>query len=135
MRGMIVAVILTAIPGSTVVAQSDNTSDFPSRLMLLIQSELDYLEVATLKISVDFDKVEPKKALAQIGARAGLSIEVHGTLPKEPRLTRSFEDATVKEVLTWYAGAIPVAYKAEGPNKLTVFFRAENLHRDKGGAS
>ncbi len=135
MRVMIVAVILTAIPGSTVVAQSDNTSDFPSRLMLLIQSELDYLEVATLKISVDFDKVAPKKALTQIGARAGLSIVVHGTLPKEPRLTRSFEDATVKEVLTWYAGAIPVAYKAEGPNKLTVFFRAENLHRDKGGAS
>ena len=133
MRVMIVAVILTAIPGSTVVAQSDNTSDF--RSMLLVQSELDYLEVATLKISVDFDKVAPKKALAQIGARAGLSIEVHGTLPKEPRLTRSFEDATVKEVLTWYAGAIPVVYKAEGPNKLTVLFRAENLHRDKGGAS
>lgn len=133
MRALILAVSLAAMHVPIVLAQSGDAEDFPSGVLLLIQSELDYLEVADREISLSLDKAEPDRALRQIAAAAGLSIELDGTLPKKPALTRSFEKATVKEVLTWYAREIPVVYKAKNPDTLVIIAR-DDARRDRSGA-
>ena len=63
---------------------------------------------------------QPKEILEQVRDKVKLAIEVRGLLPKEPRLTKSFVNATVKEILSWYAREVPVIYKAEGSKKLVV---------------
>ena len=135
MRVMILAASLTLIPVSTALPQSGAPVDFPADVLVLVQSELDHLEGAGQQISIDFDKVLPEKALAQIGKKAGLSIEVRGTLPKEPRITKSFTAATVKEILTWYAVTVPVVYKAESADKLAVLVPVRGMRDEKKGAN
>jgi hypothetical protein len=120
---MTVVLSLVAISGTLLLAQSDPVEEMPVDVMLLVQSELDYLKAAQREIDVELDGATPTEALSRIGEKAGLTIKVHGKPPRELKLTRSFEGATLKEVLTWYAREVPVAYRAEGPEKLTVVFR------------
>lgn len=88
--------------------------------MLLIQSELDYVDVAGQRISIDFREASPALVLSTLEKKTGLSIEIHGRLREEPRLTATFRFATVKRVLEWFARETGVCYRAEGPHKLLV---------------
>jgi hypothetical protein len=86
----------------------------------LIQSELDHLEAASRRITIELKDLSPSEALKRIGKAASLSIEVRGLLPQATKLEKSFEEATVKEILAWFAGEVPVLYRAEESGKLLV---------------
>jgi hypothetical protein len=105
------------------MAQSMEERDFPADVLILIQSELDYLDCADREIRIELDEATPAEALRRIGSAAGLTIEVDGTLPEVPKLSKSFENASVKEVLTWYASRVPVLYKTKSVRKLVVLVR------------
>ena len=77
---------------------------------LLVQSELNYLTAGDRRISIDIKESSPKDALQQIRKKAQLNVEVKGDLPKTPTLTVSFRDATVKEVLKWFAEKAGVVF-------------------------
>jgi hypothetical protein len=130
MKAILLAASLVIVLATNVAAQTDAQYDPP-----LIQSELDYLAVASRRVSLDFKELQPKEVLGQIGKKAKLDIEVHGLLPKEPRLTKSFANATVKEILSWYAREVPVIYKAEGSEKLVVLVNTQDVSGDKREAS
>jgi hypothetical protein len=120
MRTLIVAVVFALLSVSTSFAQASDQLEPPGDALLLVQSELEYLEVANQRISIDFKEASPEKALEQIGKKLPLVIEIQRTLPEEPKLTRSFRDAKVKEILQWFASEVSVSYHAERPNKLLV---------------
>ena len=126
MRVVVLAAVATMISMPTAMAQLDPPPEFPADVLVLIQSELDYLEVAGHRISIDLKEVLPEQALEQIGKKARISIDVRGTFSKKPRLTVSFADATVKEILEWFAEEAPVYYKAEWPNKLVVIIPSKD---------
>jgi hypothetical protein len=130
MKAILLAAGLIVVFATNSVAQTDAQYDPP-----LIQSELDYLAVSSRRVSLDFKELEPKKTLEQIGDKVKLDIEVRGFLPNEPRLTKVFVNATVKEILSWYAREVPVIYKAEGSEKLVVLVNTEGGSRDKKEAS
>lgn len=132
MRLLIVTIGLSFASIMTALAQSGNTNDIPANAMVLVQSELDHLASANRKISVEFDKVVPEAALTRIGKSADLSIEIHGSLPKTPLLSKSFENVTVKEVLVWFAETVPVLYRAEGSDKLAVMPASGARHERSG---
>ena len=120
MRTLIVAVVFALLPVSISFAQAGDQLEPPGDALLLVQSELEYLEVANHRISIDFKGASPEKAPEQIGKKSPLVIEIQCTLPEEPKLTRSFRDATVKAILQWLAKEVSVSYHAERPNKLIV---------------
>ena len=136
MRALVIAVGLVATSVPIVSAQSGDANDFPSDVLLLTQSEVDYLEDAGREISLALVKAKPDQALKQIARIAGLALEIEGTLPRRPALTKSFENATVKEVLTWYAGEVPVVYRAKDRSTLVVVARGDaDEGRSGAGAS
>jgi hypothetical protein len=53
--------------------------------------------------------------------KSGLTIEIKGSLPKDVLLSPSFKDAPTKTILTWLAEKLPIQFRAEPPNTLTVF--------------
>ena len=130
MKAILLTAGLAIFLATNVVAQTDAQYDPP-----LIQSELDYLAVANRRVSLDFKGLQPKEILEQIGDKVTLDIEVRGLLPKEPRLTKSFANATVKEILSWYAREVPVIYKAKGSEKLVVLVNTQDVSGDKQEAS
>jgi cytochrome c-type biogenesis protein CcmE len=134
MRVIVVAISFAVISIPIVIAQPADANDIPSDALLLIHSELDYLEVADREISLTLDRANPHHAIKQIATTAGLSIEVDGILPMEPTLTKSFENSTVKDVLTWYASEVKVMYKAISPDRLVIIAHGD-MRRDKIGAS
>ncbi len=88
--------------------------------LLLVQSELDYLKVGDRRISIDIKESSPRDALKQIRKKAQFVVEVKGDLPKTPTLTVTFRDATVKEVLKWFAEKVGVVYSVDRGGKLLV---------------
>ncbi|MBD3868949.1 MAG: hypothetical protein IFK94_12545 [Acidobacteria bacterium] len=134
MRVLVVAISLAVMSIPIVIAQPTDANDIPPDVLLLIQSELDYLEGSDREISLTLDQADPHQAIKQIAATAGLSIEVDGILPMKPTLTKSFENATVKDVLTWYASEVKVIYKAKSPDRLVVIAHGD-IRRDKKEAS
>ncbi len=92
----------------------------PDDGLLLVQSELDYLKVGDRRISIDIKESSPRDALQQIRKKAQLAVEVKGDLPKTPTLTVTFRDATVKEVLKWFAEKVGVVYSVDRGEKLLV---------------
>ena len=89
------------------------TSDDPypqDDVFLLVQSELNYLKAGDRRIDIDIKESSPEDALQQIRKKAQLVVEVKGDLPKTPTLTVTFRDATVKEVLKWFAEKVAVVY-------------------------
>jgi len=130
MKAVVLAASLVIVLATNVVAQTDAPYDPP-----LIQSELDYLAVAGRRVSLDFKELQPKEVLEQIGEKVKLDIQVRGLLPKEPRLTKSFANATVKEILSWYAREVPVIYKAKNSEKLVVLVNTEDVSGDTREAS
>jgi hypothetical protein len=92
--------------------------------LLLVQSELDLLAHASRVVTLEFDAARPSAVLQAIEEKSGLTIEVQGTLPERAGLSRSFREATVKEVLTWFSHELQVSFKAEPPDKLSVIVHA-----------
>jgi hypothetical protein len=117
----ILAISLSLILSSGGMAQSPRDVDTLDDVLLLIQSELDYLEAGDRRISVEIREASPDDALKEIGRKAQLTIRVKGSLPKTPRLTATFRDATVKEVLKWFAKKVGVVYRVDPGDELLVF--------------
>lgn len=88
---------------------------------LLIQSELAHLEGSDRRIQVEIKNATPEAALRRIRKAARLVIQVEGELPKTPVLTGTFEDATLEEVLKWFAERVDVVYRVDGKDRLRVF--------------
>jgi hypothetical protein len=95
----------------------------PADVQLLVQSELDYLAAAQRPITLEVERATPAAVLEQIAAHSGLEIDVRGALPRQATLTASFRDTQAKAVLAWFAEQVPVAFKAEPPNRLLVVAR------------
>lgn len=104
------------------LAQVGDVPQPPDGGLVLVQSEIDYLEAATRRIDVEFENLRPRAAAERIGKVAGLAVDFRGPLPAEPRLSASFEDATVKSVLEWFASKVPVTFKAEKKDRLLVVY-------------
>jgi hypothetical protein len=97
--------------------------EVPQDVLVLVQSELDYLAAAERAITLEVERAVPAAVLEQIAARSGLVIDVRGTLPPKALLTSSFRDTKTKTVLAWFAEQVPVAFKAEPPNRLLVIVK------------
>lgn len=106
---------------SAAAAQSPAQGDPPGDVQLLIQSELDYLEAGSRRMTIEIKGATPEVALEKIGKRAQLEITVRGTLPGRPKLTAVFRQATVKDVLKWFADETGVVYRVDSGDKLSVF--------------
>lgn len=120
MRFLIFPTAIALLPLSAATAQPTGPPDPPREVMLLIQSELDYLEVAARRVSIDFVEEPPARVLDRLGKTVPLNIAVVGRLPAERRLTATFRHATVRQVLEWFARQLDVYYSAEGPDELRV---------------
>ena len=129
MPALILALVLTLLLAPAAIAQSEDSIEPPSSLLLLVHSELEYLTVANHRISIEFKNAPPAVALRQLSKKARLRIEVRDTLPNETKLTASFRDVTVKEVLEWFAKETDVFYRVEQPDRLLVLFR-KSARRD-----
>ncbi len=99
MPALILAVVFALLLAPAAIAQSEDSIEPPRSLLLLVHSELEYLAVANHRISIEFKNAPPVVALRQLSKKARLPIEVRDTLPTETKLTASFRDVTVKEVL------------------------------------
>ena len=110
MKVSIVTFVLLVLIASPLAGQSDGTSALPPDAMLLVQSELDYLRASKRRITVSFQQATPEAALLQVERAARVSIAWSGTPPKGLKVTRSFDHATLKEVLTWYARRVTLTY-------------------------
>ena len=120
-RGMyMLAVALLLILSFDVAAKTSDDPYPPDDMFLLVHSELDYLEAGYRRISMDIKASSPKDALQQIRKKAKLVVEVKGDLPETPILTSTFRDATVKEVLKWFAEKVGVLYRVDPGDKLLV---------------
>jgi len=115
------AVLALMMLSSVAAAQSPPREDPPGDVGLLIQSELDYLEAGSRRISFEVKDESPGVTLEKLGKKVPLEITVKGTLPAEPKLTTTFREATVKEVLKWFADETGVVYRVDRGDKLTVF--------------
>jgi hypothetical protein len=93
----------------------------PGDALILVQSELAYLEASDRRITVEVKGAAPANVLATIAKRGGFTLETQGKLPERPRLTASFRDATVRSVLEWFAEKVGVTYRTDRPDKLMVF--------------
>ena len=129
MPALILALVLTLLLAPAAIAQSEDSIEPPSSLLLLVHSELEYLSVANHRISIEFKNASPVVALRQLSKKARLSFEVRNTLPNEAKLTASFRDVTVKEVLDWFAEETDVFYRVEQPDRLLVLFQ-KSARRD-----
>ncbi len=116
-----VAAALLLILSFDAAAQTSGDPYPPGDVFLLVQSELDYLKAGDRRISIDIKASSPRDALQQIRKKAQLVVEVKGDLPKTPTLTVTFRDATVKEVLKWFAKKVGVLYRVDPGDKLVVF--------------
>ena len=115
------AVALLLILSFDAAAQTSDDPYPPDDLFLLVQSELNYLKAGDRRISIDIKESSPKDALQQIRRKAKLVIEVIGDLPETPLLTSTHREATVKEVLKWFAEKVGVLYRVDPGDKLLVF--------------
>ena len=120
MRISILLVVFALFPASPSISQSTDPPEPPGSIMLLVQSELEYLEAGGHRISIDFRETPPSGVLSQLGKKVRLSIEIHCRLPDERGLTATFRHATVREILEWVAREMDVYYKLERPDKLVV---------------
>ena len=114
-------VALLLILSFDAAAQTSDDPYPPDDLFLLVQSELNYLKAGDRRISIDIKESSPKDALQQIRRKAKLVIEVKGDLPETPLLTSTFREATVKEVLKWFAEKVGVLYRVDPGDRLLVF--------------
>ncbi len=114
------AVALLLILSFDAAGQTSGDPYPPGDVFLLVQSELDYLTAGDRRISIDIKASSPRDALQQIRKKAQLVVEVKGDLPKTPTLTVTFRDATVKEVLKWFAEKVGVVYSVDRGEKLLV---------------
>ena len=114
------AVALLLILSFDAAAQTSGDPYPPGDVFLLVQSELDYLKAGDRRISIDIKESSPRDALQQIRKKAQFVVEVKGDLPKTPTLTVTFRDATVKEVLKWFAEKVDVVYSVDRGGKLLV---------------
>ncbi len=117
----VLAVALLLILSFDAVAQTSGDPYPPGDVFLLVQSELDYLKAGDRRINIDIKESSPRNALEQIRKKAQLVVEVKDDLPKTPTLTVTFRDATVKEVLKWFAEKVGVLYRVKGGDKLLVY--------------
>jgi hypothetical protein len=101
-------------------AQLGGNPEPPGDHLILVQAELDHLAAAKQPITLDVEHAAPAAVLGEIARKSGITIEVRGSLPGRPALTASYRDASAKTVLTWFAGQVPVSFRAEPPNKLWV---------------
>lgn len=129
MRVVVLAAVATMLTMPATMAQLDPPPDFPIDVLVLIQTELDYLEVASQQISIDFKETLPERALEDIGKKARISIDVRGRLAKTPQLTASFTATPVKEILKWFAEETLVHYKVQWPDKLLVIVPSKGKSR------
>lgn len=107
--------------GNTAIAQRDEPRQETPDGLLLIQSELSYLENADRPIELEIKNATPVHALQQIGRATGITIEVQGELPSKPMLTATFRDVPAQEVLEWFSDEVQVIYRAESSRELMVF--------------
>ncbi len=114
------AVALLLILSFDAAGQTSGDPYPPGDVFLLVQSELDYLKGGDRRISIDIKESSPRDALQQIRKKAQRVVEVKGDLPKTPTLTVTFRDATVKEVLKWFAEKVGVVYSVDRGEKLLV---------------
>ncbi len=105
---------------SVVVTAQAPESYPPGDEMLLVQSELDYLENADRRIDVKIEQATPAAALQVIRERSGLTIDVKGTLPAGPELTVSMRGVSVREVLKWYGKKVGAVYRVERGDRVVV---------------
>ncbi len=119
-RICMLAVALFLILSFDATVQTSGDPYPPGDVFLLVQSELDYLKAGDRRISIDIKESSPRDALQQIRKKAQLVVEVKGDLPKTPTLTVTFRDATVKEVLKWFAEKVGVVYSVDRGGKLLV---------------
>ena len=112
--------VLALLPASSAIPQSTGPTEPRDGFMLLVQSELEHLEVAAHRISIDFRDEAPASVLDRLARKAKLSIEIQRGLPEARRLTATFRHATVREILEWFAREVEVDYRAERPDKLLV---------------
>jgi hypothetical protein len=120
MRLPILLAALVLLPLSAATAQPPGPPEPPGEVMLLVQSELDYLEAADRRVSIDFVEEPPARVLDRLGKTVPLDIAIVGRFPAERRLTATFRHATVRQVLGWFARQLDVYYSAEGPDELRV---------------
>jgi len=109
---------------NSITAQPTPPQEPPPGLHLLIQSELSHLEGSDLPITLRIDNATPRDTLKRIEKAVGFTIEVEGELPREPRLTVSFDDTPASEVLEWFAKRVDVVYRAERETKLVVLVKS-----------
>jgi hypothetical protein len=114
--------LLVLFPGLA-PAQAPQSPELPGDVQLLIQSELSHLESADRRIDLRVKEASPESTLRAIAKVAGFVIEVEGKLPRTPKLTASFKDTATRDVLTWFAKQVDVAYRADRGGKLVVFAR------------
>ena len=85
-----------------------------------IQSELDYLRAAKRPISIELKQVTIRQAYDRIARKAGLRIAYEGALNGDAKHDVSFTDTTLKEILGRVGESFNLAYRVDGPDKLTV---------------
>ena len=106
---------------SVAAAQAPTPEDPPGDALLLTQSELDYLEAGSRRVTIEVKRDSPTVTLEKIRKKTQLEITVKGTLPEKPKLTATFREATVREVLKWFAAETGVVYRVDRGDKLSVF--------------
>jgi hypothetical protein len=85
-----------------------------------VQSELDYLRDPKLPISIELKQVTIRQAYDRIARKAGLSISYEGGVSAESKHDVSFKHSTLKDVLGKLGEKFGLAYRVDGPDKLTV---------------
>ena len=73
-----------------------------------------HLEAGPRRINFEVKDESPDVTLEKLGKKVPLEITVKGTLPAKPKLTATFREATVKEVLKWFADETGVVFHLLG---------------------
>jgi hypothetical protein len=85
-----------------------------------VQSELDYLRDPKRPLSIELKQATIKQAYDRIAKQAGLSISYEGGVNAESKHDVSFKHSTLKDVLGKLGEKFGLAYRVDGPDKLTV---------------
>lgn len=118
-RGALVLAIVVA-QGAVFSAEPPCDVETPGGELALVKSELEYLPAVERRITLRVEEAEPASVLAKIAKLSGLTIRVHGSLPRRPLLSVDHRDTSAKVVLEWFASKVPLSFRAEPPKTLWV---------------
>jgi hypothetical protein len=113
---ILLCAFLTFVP---VVARQELQRDARLR-MGTIQSELDYLRAAEVRISIELTQVTIRQAYDEIARKAEFTIAYEGALNGGSKRDLSFKDMPLKELLGKLGETFNVTYRVDAPAKLTV---------------